>query len=375
MPSTKLQQSLDFSGQKFHVGLDVHKASWTVTVRTLNLEVEHFHQPPSAKSLVSHLKQRFPAGEFLSAYEAGFCGSWIHTQLLELGVTNILVSPADIPATDKDKKNKTDLHDSRSIARNLEKGNLRGIYVHSREQQQLRALFRLRDGKTRDVTRAINRLKSFLYYFGMDHLTDLPLAESVGMTSRMISQISKLKMGTEAGDITLKSYIDNLLCQRMQLLEITRQLKLQVLKQYSIAYSCLLSIPGIGSITAMGLLAEIGDFDRFDDPDQFCSFLGLMPWQDSSGETFRTKGLQPRCNTFLRPLLIEASWQAIRKSPELLVYYRKHAVKNNKHAIVKVTRKLALIARSVVQRKQKYQPGYGQSLIPKRTKALKKIRV
>ena len=110
--------------------------------------------------------------------------------------------------------------------------------------------------------------------------------------------------------------------------------------------------------TAIALLAEIGDFERFKDPDQFCSFLGLMPWENSSGETFRTKGIQPRCNQFLRPLIIETAWAAIRHAPKLLLYYRKHAVKNSKHAIVKVARKLVLIARGVVLKRQRYDPDY-----------------
>ena len=68
----------------------------------------------------------------------------------------------------------------------------------------------------------------------------------------------------------------------------------------------LLSVPGYGAITAAALLTEIGCFERFDDPDDYTGYLGIMPWNDSSGETLRTKGIQPRCNKHLRPLLIEA---------------------------------------------------------------------
>lgn len=85
------------------------------------------------------------------------------------------------------------------------------------------------------------------------------------------------------------------------------------------------------------------------------SYLGLIPWENSSGEHLTTKGIQPRCNKYLRPLLVETSWAAIRHAPELLAYYRKHAVKNNKHAIVKVARKVALIARAVVLKQQDYK--------------------
>jgi transposase len=49
MPTTKLQNSLDFEGQKFYVGIDVHKKSWSVSVRSLNLQLERFSQPRSVK--------------------------------------------------------------------------------------------------------------------------------------------------------------------------------------------------------------------------------------------------------------------------------------------------------------------------------------
>lgn len=56
----------------------------------------------------------------------------------------------------------------------------------------------------------------------------------------------------------------------------------------------------------MGLIAEVADFTRFNDPDEYSSYLGLCPWEDSSGDIIKTKGMQPRCNSHLRPLLIEA---------------------------------------------------------------------
>jgi len=167
MPSTKLQKSLDFDGQKFFIGLDVHKNSWSVTIRSLNLHLEHFSQPPSVRTLITHLHRKYPGGEYYSAYEASFCGTGIHEDLCRGRVHNIIVHAADIPITDKQNKNKSDVRDSRSIAFHLEKGNLHGIYVMSRDRQELRSLFRFRQSKVRDLARTTNRLKSFLLYYGV----------------------------------------------------------------------------------------------------------------------------------------------------------------------------------------------------------------
>jgi len=66
MPSTNLQNSIDFKGQKFYVGLDVHKNSWAVTIRSMDIEVGRFTQPPSAATLVAHLQKNYPVAVFFS---------------------------------------------------------------------------------------------------------------------------------------------------------------------------------------------------------------------------------------------------------------------------------------------------------------------
>ena len=357
MLSTNLQNPIDFKGQKFYVGLDVHKKSWAVTIRSLGIQVGHFTQPPGADTLLKYLQRNFPGGQYHSAYEAGFCGTGIHEQLCELGIKNIVVHAADIPATDKQKKNKTDLHDSRSIADYLEKGNLKGIHVFTRDQQELRSLFRLREAKVKEVTRSNNRLKSFLMYF------DIQIPETVSKKEQLsLKALAWLnfELVSAAGTIALQQHVEELKYQRKRLSEITKQLRRQIQAFHAKSYECLLSVPGIGAVTAMGLIAEIADFGRFDDPDEYCSLLGLCPWEDSSGDTIKTKGMQPRCNKHLRPLLVEASWTAIRRSPVLFAYYSKHAVKDSKKAIVKVARKLALAARGVVLKQQLYQEDYLQ---------------
>jgi transposase len=357
MLSTNLQNPIDFKGQKFYVGLDVHKKSWAVTIRSMGIQVAHFTQPPGADTLFNYLQRNFPGGQYHSAYEAGFCGTSTHEQLRKLGIDNILVHAADIPATDKQKKNKTDLHDSRSIADYLEKGNLKGIHVFTREQQELRSLFRLREAKVKEVTRSNNRLKSFLMYF------DIQIPETVSKKdylSRKALEWLNFELESAAGTIALEQHVEELKYQRKRLFETTKQLRKQIQEFHAKSYEYLLSVPGIGAVTAMGLIAEIADFTRFNDPDEYCSLLGLCPWEDSSGDTIKTKGMQPRCNQHLRSLLVEASWTAIKKSPTLFAYYSKHAVKDSKKAIVKVARKLALAARGVVLKQQLYEEDYLQ---------------
>src|SRR5487761_2427221 len=170
MRTTNFNKVTELASNDFFIGMDVHKKSWTITIRSADLFLENFTQPPCAQTLINHLHHKYPHdAKFFSAYEAGFCGTSIHEQLSKAGIQNIIVNPADIPATDKEKKNKTDLHDSRTIAKNLEKGTLTGIYIFSQPLQQLRALNRIRALRVKDLTRANNRLKSFLKYFDISY--------------------------------------------------------------------------------------------------------------------------------------------------------------------------------------------------------------
>lgn len=343
MPTIK---ATNFDGQTFYVGLDVHKNSWSVTVRTLDFEVGHFTQAPSAEQLAGYLSNRFPGATFLSAYEAGFCGTGIHQQLCRAGLKNIIIHPADLPQTDKQKNNKTDLHDSRATARYLEAGVLRSIFIMPEDQQQRRALFRLRESKVRDVTRCNNRLRSLVYFFGME----IP---EQSKDKKYLSKIRLEQIRTAAsslnieGQTVVEQRIEELSYQRQQLSSITQKLKSSIRAAHDQSYDSLITIPGIGTVLTMALLAEIGDFSRFQDLDEYCSYLGLLPSQRSSGDKIYSVKMQPRCNRHLRPLMIEAAWQAIRKSPALLAYYKKHLAKGQKKAIIKVAAKLALIARAV----------------------------
>src|SRR5277367_3952376 len=225
MPRTNLQKTDDFDGQIFYLGLDVHKKSWAVTIRSLGIEVSHFTQPPGAEALNSYLQREFPGGRYYSAYEAGFCGTGIHEQLCQLGIKNILVHAADIPSTDKQKKNKTDLHDSRAIASHLERGNLQGIHILTQEQQELRSLFRLRESKVNDVTRSNNRLKSFLMYYS------IKLPETVSknefLSNKALAWLN-MELGCPAGTFALKQHIEDLKYQRQQLFCITKSLRKQI---------------------------------------------------------------------------------------------------------------------------------------------------
>jgi len=85
-------KELDFSNQEFYLGLDVHKRSWTVTIRSNNMALKTFNMNPSALELAQFMKKRYPLGKYYSVYEAGFSGYGVHRELESYGFKNIIVS-------------------------------------------------------------------------------------------------------------------------------------------------------------------------------------------------------------------------------------------------------------------------------------------
>ena len=120
----------------------------------------------------------------------------------------------------------------------------------------------------------------------------------------------------------------------------------------------ILSIPGIGEINAAIILFELQDIARFKTFDNLCSYVGLIPDTDDSGETKRNKGLTHRRNTYLREALIESSWVLIKKDPAMLMKYKDYCKRMHKNkAIIKIARHLLARINYVLRKKTQYVSG------------------
>ena len=352
---TQVTKKISFTDSDIFVGLDVHKKSWSVTILFKGMEHKTFTQPPDPQLLYNYLEKMFPGGTYSSAYEAGFCGYGIHRELNKLGIRNIVINAADIPSSQKDQLQKRDPIDSRKIARGLEKGLLRPIHIFDRDMEELRSLNRTRFYLMRDLRRSKNRIKSFLLYYGVE----IPYEYDNNLWSiKYISWLKQLKMQTISGENALSGLIDSYEYHRGEILVLSRQIRERVREYDKELYSLLQSISGIGPLTASAIITELGDINRFPHIDNLSSFVGFIPRVKQSGDSSRTGGITFRCNTYLRTLLIESSWQAIRQDPALMQYYQKHIVNNKgQKVIIKVARKLLNRIRYVMKNREPYVTG------------------
>jgi transposase len=142
------------------------------------------------------------------------------------------------------------------------------------------------------------------------------------------------------------------------LLILSRIVRLRISQHDKELYDLLKTTSGIGPLTSSALITEIGDINRFSNIDDLGSYVGLVPRVRESGETTHTGGITFRCNNFLRVLLVEASWQAIRHDPALMQYYHHHLVNSKGHkVIIKVARKLLNRIRYVMKNRKPYVTG------------------
>lgn len=346
--------NLDFTNQTISTGIDVHKKSWTVTIMFQGMHLKTFTMDPRPEDLIKYLHRNYPKARYESVYEAGFCGYWIDRKLRAGGINNIIVNPADVPTKNKERRRKSDKIDSKKLARELSNGDLEGIYVPSEEAESLRALNRLRMQFTKDQTRLKNRIKSLLDFIGIK----IPENHEMSHWSRrFIDHLSELEMNHKETKIVLDKLIENLIQIRKELSDIIKNLRTIVREQFNVQKTIdhLLSIPGIGFITAITVYTEIIDIMRFSKFDKLSSFVGLMPAVASSGEKEKVLGVSNQQNKFLRSMLIEAAWIAVRNDPAMTMAFGKLIRRMSKQkAVIRIAKKLLSRIKYVWQHQTDY---------------------
>jgi transposase len=358
MKTGDIVKGLDFSGTTIYCGVDVHKKSWRVNIQDDEFELEDFTQNPDAVLLHKHLSRRYPGASFKIGYEAGFSGFGAQRMLQGLGNTCVVINAADIPTSDKEKRQKQDKGDARKLCHHLQSKKMKSIYVPEAEWEHARTLVRTRERIVNNQTRCKNRIWQLLHFSGLA----VPAGHEEGSywSKRFISTLQQMDCG---GSIHLKQSLDlhikDYLQTRQLLLEATRAIrKLCRETAYKEDIELLQSIPGIGEINAAVMLFELQDIKRFKRFDHLCSYVGLVPDTEDSGEAKRSKGITHRHNHYLRTALVESCWSVVRKDPALLMKYKEYCKRMEKNkAIIRIAKHLLARVNYVLKNKKKYVTG------------------
>lgn len=337
----------DYTNHSIFIGLDVHKKTYSVTAICEGQVIKKDTIPASPQGFINYCQKFFPKASIFSAYEAGFCGFYLHRQLIENGINNIVVHASSIEIASRDRV-KTDKRDSLKIATQLSTGRLRSIYVPSIQRENYRAISRLRDKFIKDQTRIGVRIKSFLNLNGLaNHLNKR-------ISLKFISEILELVDESEI-IFYLKAMARQWLDVNKEIKTIEKKLKSQASSEPELE-RIYQSVPGIGPIASRVLINELGDMSQFKNEKSLFSYTGLTPQEYSSGEHIRQGHISRQGKPVLRKILVQAAWTAIKRDEGLKNAFERVSLKaGKKRAIVSIARRLIGHVRACLQKNEEYQ--------------------
>ena len=198
---------------------------------------------------------------------------------------------------------KTDRRDSATLARLHRAGELRAIHIPDALDEAMGDLVRAREDAVVVATQAKHRLKAFL----LRQSRRYPGRE--GWTVPYRRWLADLSFTSAAQHTALQEYRDTIDETERRITRLTEQLRqLAPTWRWAPLVAAIQALRGVSFITAMGLVAELGDLSRFGDPRELMAFLGLVPSDYSSGPSVRRGGITKAGNPHVRRLLAEAAW-------------------------------------------------------------------
>lgn len=291
-----------------YIGLDVHKDTIVMAVAEANSSAAEVFctAPHDLARVLAELRKLGPLSALQVCYEAGPTGYGLQRFLTEAGVSCQVVAPSLIPQKNG-QRIKTDRRDARRLAHFLRSGDLTPVWIPDEHTEALRDLERSRDDAKRTERTARHQLSKFLLrqgrrYEGRSHWTQ---AHWRWIGQQTFSQPAHRRV--------LEDYLHTAQQAGERVARLDRDIA-ELVETWALGpvVKNLQAFYGVQLITAVGLVAEIGDFRRFETAGRFMAFVGLVPSEHSSGGAQRRGGITKTGNQHVRRLLVEATWHYFR---------------------------------------------------------------
>lgn len=299
-----------------YVGMDVHKESLSLcalnsTTGEILGETKCALSTQMLCKFIASLKQKCQqkyAEEVtvITGYEAGCLGYSWHNELEKLDIECHIMAPTTMYRSTKNKTFKNDHQDAKMIARNLANGTYRSVYVPDAEDNSIKEFIRLRKSFKSAQKKIKQQISAFTLRLGfsfpgkskwtrvhLDWLDHLPLTGPLKMVlEEYLVQYHELAQKIARYDQELADFSHS--------------------DKYEQPVQKLRCFKGIDTVTGMVIHVEISDFSRFPTSAAFAAYLGLTPYEHSSGNSINRGAITKQGNSVVRTTLVECAQSLVR---------------------------------------------------------------
>jgi len=336
-------------------GCDLHDRSMLV-LASRRADAPHKrtfpNSAPGRKALVAWLRELANGAPIVLAYEASGLGFGLHDELVLAGVCCHVLAPSRIERSSKQRQAKTDEKDARQILELLRGHYLAGntlpsIWIPNALTRDDRELLRGR----LDTQGKCSRVKTQIRTLLKRNTLTRPAGVGSGWTRAYREWLVALSACDEplapGARTILASLLRQMAALEQEIALLDDQIKaLAHTPRYEHQVTALIQLAGIGWLTALVFLTEMGDLRRFKNRRQVGSFVGLVPGAFESGESDDRKGRITRQGPArVRHVLCQAAWNCVRGDPNEKIIYERIVSKNpkrKKKALVATMRRLAI---------------------------------
>lgn len=291
-----------------YVGVDYHVKSITAAVYLSEersfLETTHLNNDDKVISrYMKKLSQQF---DLRICYEASGSGYTFQRKMRALGLHCDVIAPSLTPCKPGERR-KNDFRDAKKLAQHYAHGLLTIIRPPTEQEESVRSLVRCRFAFKETIKRVKQQINALL--LSQDHFW-----KRSTWTYQHRQWLRSITLSTAHLQLVqqeLMAHLDYLESRLHYLEEQIAQLAGSEI--YAPSVKKLRALRGIGTLTAMVLIAEITDFRRFSSPRALMAFLGLIPGEDSSAGRRTPGAITKTGNRRCRTLLVEAAQHYARK--------------------------------------------------------------
>ena len=340
------------------VGCDLHDRTMLLKV-ALGSNPSHekkcWNDPEGRLAMVDYLMDfamKHHSKRIVFVYEASGQGYGLCDLLRDYGIECWVLSPSRLPHSAKSKKNKTDSKDAQRLlelarAHVLAGNDLPVVWTPPQRLRDDRELMRARLETAEASTRIKLQVTSLLKRHGVA-LPDW-FRKNRNWTKRFMNWLKEqAKRMKDVVTPVVLAFVERFEMLTKQIADFDREVRaLAHTDRYRAGVVAVCKLPGVGLITAMTYLTEMGDLTRFQNRRQVAAYLGLCPSSFESGEANDRKGHITRQGpSRVRKVLCQAAWTAIRMNKTMentWIRIQGNKPGRGKKAVVGIMRKLAIV--------------------------------